>query len=548
MKRWLGQYELIARVGAGGMGEVYRARTYGPEGFCRDLCIKMMLPRRARNREFVSMFLNEARLAARLRHANIVPIYGLERIDDSYVIVMEWIDGSDLRTISKRAQKRSLSVPLSFVVHVAGETLKALHYAHTLVIAGCRHNVVHRDVSPQNVLVSFAGEVKLTDFGIAKANEIPANTRRGIIKGKTPYMSPEQASGSVVDGRSDLYSLGVLLWELAAGRRWFPAALDRSELLRRVSQGEIPPLCFVSPAVDENVDAFIARLLAPDPGARYDSAAEALRAVSTLSRADDSLGASAFLRRLMPVEAGHAFRGRTQVLMPACQRDAFTEAPPNAKTRSLTPWPTPSIGTRKTNENFVPSAEEAHPLPPDGVTAPQSVSGTVRWCIIAIFAFAVGSQSAGPAGECGGVAHETRSKKPQAALPSGFASHLDPCSGGLDPARLPTDPQPVCRAATYGRESHAAEDPRGVIDILVHPWARVRVDGTWLDHSTPIREHRLAPGRHRVELQNGPLERYERIDLDLDKGEKIQIRRFWSDVGRGDRALSWLVAPTHPVE
>ncbi|MBW2730989.1 MAG: serine/threonine protein kinase [Deltaproteobacteria bacterium] len=309
-----GKYELIQRIAIGGMAEVFLARTYGAEGFVKELVIKRILPQLNEDPDFVSMFINEARLAARLQHANIVQIYDFDHVEGNYYIAMELMDGADLRRIQSAASRRAMPLPRTLGIHVGIEVLKGLHYAHTREHHGEALQIVHRDISPHNLLLSFAGEVKVVDFGIAKVAALHAATRTGMVKGKLTYMAPEQVRGDPVDSRTDLYALGIILWELLTGRRLYENAGSEGELVAAARRGQVPPLAECLPDVEVELAGVVDRLLCPDPAQRYVSAADALADLSQFSGATDAFEVSEYLRRLLPAGAERERRGQTAMM------------------------------------------------------------------------------------------------------------------------------------------------------------------------------------------------------------------------------------------
>lgn len=208
-------------IAKGGMAEVYRAKTVGFSGFEKEVCVKKILPHLTEDKSFVDMFVNEAKLAATLNYANIVQVHDLcVSGGGEYFIVMEYVNGKDLSDVIRAAQLAGREVPPEIAVYICRETCKGLHYAHSKRDPeGAPLNIIHRDISPHNVLVSFMGEVKIVDFGIAKASSIMNKTAVGILKGKYGYMSPEQARGQPLDHRSDIFNTGIVLYELLVGER-----------------------------------------------------------------------------------------------------------------------------------------------------------------------------------------------------------------------------------------------------------------------------------------------------------------------------------------
>lgn len=262
-------FTLLKPLGEGGMAEVFLARRDGPLGFQRTLVVKRIHPQLSLDGRFVQMFLREARLAARLQHRNIVRIEELGDHEGMYFMAMEYIDGITLHQLAKAAWCNAHSLPLELAVAAAADAAAALHYAHAVVDDdGVPQRIVHRDVSPDNLMIDRAGDTKLLDFGIAKAAGSVSLTQAGEVKGKLPYMSPEQLLGKELDGRSDLYSLGATLFWLTTGRRPFQGTSE-IELMHAITQQEPPTPSALNPAVPAVLDALILRLLSKRPADRY---------------------------------------------------------------------------------------------------------------------------------------------------------------------------------------------------------------------------------------------------------------------------------------
>jgi serine/threonine protein kinase/tetratricopeptide (TPR) repeat protein len=267
-----GKYKLLELVARGGMAEVFKAKSFGADGFEKVVVIKRILPDLAQNQAFVEMCINEAKLSVALSHANIVQVFDLGREEDTYFIVMEYVNGMDFAEVLRRCRRANLRPPMELCVFIASETARALDYAHRRRDAQMRPlNIVHRDISPQNVLLSLEGEVKVTDFGIAKART--SIEEAGTIKGKYAYMAPEQARGLDVDARADVYALGIVLYEALAGRNPFQEPTPY-QTLRRVQAGEKPPLKLAAPDVPDELARVVEKATAPDRDARYASAAK----------------------------------------------------------------------------------------------------------------------------------------------------------------------------------------------------------------------------------------------------------------------------------
>ncbi|MGC4114173.1 MAG: serine/threonine-protein kinase [Myxococcales bacterium] len=268
-----GRYELLKRIAAGGMGEVFLARQVGMQGFEKLLVVKVLLPHLVEDQEFVTMFFDEARIAARLNHNNVAQIFDLGDVEGAYYIAMEYIHGDDVVRLWKQARTQNKPVPLPLVARIAADAAAGLDYAHKATDANNQPlGLVHRDVSPQNILVTFDGGVKLIDFGVAKAAGRASHTATGTLKGKYSYMSPEQASGKAIDCRSDVFALGVVLYEMATSLRLFKRETEISTL-KAVEACEIPRPSETNPEIDEQLEAVMMKALARDVKDRYQDAA-----------------------------------------------------------------------------------------------------------------------------------------------------------------------------------------------------------------------------------------------------------------------------------
>jgi len=266
------KYLLLERVNVGGMAEVFKAKAFGVEGFERLTAVKRILPSIAEDQEFITMFIDEAKIAVQLTHANIAQIFDLGKVADSYFIAMEFVRGKDLRAIFDRVRKRGGTVPVPMACYTIMKVCEGLDYAHNKKdSAGRDLNLVHRDVSPQNVLLSYDGEIKLIDFGIAKAANKAGKTQAGILKGKFGYMSPEQVRGLPLDRRSDVFSVGIVLYELLTGERLFVGESDFSTL-EKVRNVEIMPPSTYNRKIPEELEQIVLKALAKDVDDRYQTA------------------------------------------------------------------------------------------------------------------------------------------------------------------------------------------------------------------------------------------------------------------------------------
>jgi eukaryotic-like serine/threonine-protein kinase len=268
------RYRVVDRLEAGGMAEVFKGEALSVQGFKKQVAIKRVLPHLAQNKNFIAMFLDEARLGARLNHANIVTVFDIGAADNTYFIVMEFVDGCNLKAIIEHFRQMGRRMPVKESVYLCMETCRGLSYAHEITDDdGNELDIVHRDISPPNILLSKRGEVKVTDFGLAKATTQLEKTDPGVVKGKFSYLAPEAALGEPVDGRADIFALGIVLWEMLAGRRLFLGETDY-QTVKLVQQANVPSLQRLNPEVDPDLDAVVMKSLAKDPRQRYQSARE----------------------------------------------------------------------------------------------------------------------------------------------------------------------------------------------------------------------------------------------------------------------------------
>jgi TonB family protein len=269
-----GQYVMLDRIATGGMAEVWKARMRGVEGFQKIVAIKKILPHLSDNQDFIEMFVDEAKLAAQLNHNNIIHIYDLGKIQSSYYIAMEYIDGHDLKTILRRGEERDQPMQVELALFIASKIAAALDYAHRKHdFEGKDLGLVHRDVSPQNVLISQEGDIKLCDFGIAKAASKASHTQAGALKGKLQYMSPEQAWGRHIDKRSDIFALATVLFEMLTGRKLFTGDNELS-ILEQVREARISSPSEINDEVTPEIDKIVLKALQKDPEKRYQTAGE----------------------------------------------------------------------------------------------------------------------------------------------------------------------------------------------------------------------------------------------------------------------------------
>lgn len=301
----LGKYELMEKLGAGGMAEVYKARLTGVEGFQKIVVVKKILPGYSRNQSFIDMLVAEAKLTSVLQHPNVVSIFELHHTDDNqFYMAMEYVDGQDLLKILARCAERRIRVPVEIACHIVSEICSGLHYAHNARdIYGNPLNIIHRDVSPSNIIVSTDGHVKIMDFGVAKARTEDSRGSRHVLRGKLGYMAPEQVKGEEIDHRSDLFSLGIVLFEALTLKRLFLGKTDL-ETLVNIREANIEKKFAKYPYLDPDIQEILRHALAREPEMRFSTALEFQNVLNDLlfrrGVRIDSTRVAAFLNMVFP--------------------------------------------------------------------------------------------------------------------------------------------------------------------------------------------------------------------------------------------------------
>lgn len=495
-----GRHVLLERRAAGGMGEVFRAAPV--QGEFRLLAIKRALPHAADDATLAQAMVDEARIAARLVHPNILPVLDAGDVEGRYFLAMPYVDGRNLHELATELRNRRQRVPRAVVVHVGDAMLSALEHAHqTRDSAGEPLGIIHRDVSPQNILVGFDGAVVLTDFGIARATVRAARTTTGVIKGKVAYLAPEQLRGGALDGRVDLYALAVVLWELLCGVPMRQADTE-AELLGQVMRGDLPsPPPSVEPA-DGPLLAVLAHALQPDVKARF-ADATAFRAAwlaggtAPASRAE----VQSFLASVFPEGAAEAERA-LPVWQERHARWLKSQQPPGspvwralaasvlagAAAWGVVRWAAPSGTT------VPPAAPDALAKAPDPPTAP-----------------AVSAQPA--------TVTTTPVPVAQGSPPSTEAGPQTPPAAEDKAARVPL----------RRREPRAPAPPAdvrpGFVSLNSKPWGHIVVDGRATQKFTPIGRLELPAGRHTIRLVNDDAHVSDEFTVDIEAGRTITMSR-----------------------
>lgn len=319
------------KIASGGMAELFRAKIIGDRGFEKMVAVKKILPHLTFDDVLVAAFIDEAKLAALLQHQNIVQIYDFGTMANSYFIAMELLAGKDLRLTTNKSRRKNLPIDLETALYITAQICEGLNYAHTLRdFQGKRLGIIHRDISPPNILITYSGQVKIIDFGIAKARNQSKDTQVGIIKGKVAYMSPEQADGKVIDHRSDIFATGILLYEMLARRRMFSGE-DTFQVLSQVREARFePPDKVIGYRFPELFD-ILNRALAKNPDDRYPSSGEMLgdieKLLNKLPNRPSTQGIAQYMHRLFEKEISDenaAMRNAMQV--PVSKEPPGTEA------------------------------------------------------------------------------------------------------------------------------------------------------------------------------------------------------------------------------
>lgn len=519
-----GAYVLREKIAQGGMAEIFYAERLGAMSFRRPVCIKRIRPTLSADSSFVQMFIDEAHTTSKLRHSNIVAVEDFGSEGGQLFLCMEWIHGLDAARLLREVDRSGAMLPVDAALYIVGEVLKALEYAHRKMDGGKPLAIVHRDVSPHNVMVSFAGEVKLTDFGIAKATSRLHQTQGDLVKGKIAYMAPEQAVGAVLDGRADLFAVGVMAFELLTGRRPFTG--KELELVQALLRGERPTVRQLRPEVSPEVEAFVDGLLQVQRDRRFADASHALEALGALPVAGGG-------RALQRVIAG---------LYP----DQVSVVAPTVRAASPPQGVAPAQGVEAT----VPSPAWSPALAETGLSAPRANNEPTRTAAAAV--------APGPSLQ-GGAAAPTRSRAvvyvavvlaTMAVTTVGVVAAVKLSRGGQAVAAAPTAGEGASgtvvvvmprdagatvqgaagdaadagragvaaavdagRAVAGGADAGVDAGPRAaapqwaLVAFRVRPWGDVRVDGRRVG-SEPVR---LRPGAHEVVVTQGAREIRRRV-------------------------------------
>lgn len=468
------------------MAELYLCTSRGPAGFEKEVVIKRIRPMFSSDPEFVRMFIAEARLASRLNHANLVQIFDFDKHQDTYYLAMEYVRGRSLADVRKRSKELMIPMRPILVAQVGVEVARGLHCAHQLAENGKPVGLVHRDVSPHNVLLSFDGAVKLTDFGIAKANHTA--TSPGRLKGKFGYMSPEQSRGEEVDARTDVFTLGVVLWEMLAGGRLFEADGDAA-MIRAVQESSIAPPARLNTAVPADLDAVVMRALQRNRKQRFQTAQEMERALAQCvlrhARTLEDTDLGGFLRALY--QAPRAIEGQVAV--------GGAGGGSRAATRR--------VGSKRQSQ----SPKRWFLTLPMALKMPARIwVGLSAFLLVGSAVALVGTRL--PRGASGGAAAQASwTIPPSAADPSDHPQRAEnvvhhPTQNSEVSTSYASPPPTQNSEASPGDAPPAppSQPVTGTLVLMVTPWAYVEIDGKNRGEVSGLHRYRLVAGKHRLRL------------------------------------------------
>jgi len=495
-----GRYLLVESIGSGGMAEVFRAIVIGAAGFTRPVAIKRVLPNLSKDEQLVEMLIAEAKLAASLSHPNIIPILDLGREAGSYFMAMEFVAGQTLRALLARSIRHRAPLPQPFAFNAVQLALGALQYTHTRTDAnGNPRNIVHRDISPDNVMVAYPGGVYLMDFGIARAADLASLTQAGMLRGKPAYMSPEIIAGAPVSNALDLYAMGVVLHELLAMRPMRPPKRDLA-MMHEAAKGEVPRFEDLGVDVPKMAADVVYRALAFDPAQRFPDAAAFAAAIedvqARLSWTWGPAQTAALMQQLFAPEQEQELRAHRETQLTAL-------AISKASASKL-----PSLLAR------LEGRENAGRAPRWGLAAGAA----------AVLALGVGTGIA--------FSPSAPAQPPPVVTPAPVPREIPDAASAPDaaPTSAPVAaPAPVVPAKPRPRPRDegkpAASKATGTLTLLSKPWGKVVVDGKDTGQFTPLTDYRIAAGRHTIDIVNDQLKLSARLVVDVPPGAKVRETR-----------------------
>jgi eukaryotic-like serine/threonine-protein kinase len=557
----VGRYQLLGKLATGGMSEIYLARQSGARGFSKVVVLKVILPHLTGNTEFIRMFINEAKLAALLNHPGIVQIFDFGEERGLPYMAMEYIDGRNLNRIGKALHEKGTKIARPVMLRIIGDTCAALHYAHTLCDAEGQHlKIVHRDISRENILLTYSGQVKLVDFGVAKATILESGTTKGTLKGKYPYMPPEMIRGEEPDQRVDIYALGVVLYGMLLYRAPF-AAQNHAQLLDMILHKQPPRPTEVDPTLPAGVEDIVLRAMHKDKEQRFQSALEMQHAVESWVMEHESA--------VMPFHLSE-FMSSTFPTGSDQDRQIY-----QSLTGATSQPSSPGLAARVTGSISVSSSVSATPAPPRSrrwmvvvALALLAAGGLLAYLAMGplnrsrvkqkqVEAVVDASPRPGPpasrpapdqavrvtaAPDSGSakaepkvVAHPTPRRGP-ASLSVDAPGPGEVLVDGKRIGELPLSKKPVSAGAHRvevrsaklgysvtrqvmvqpgGQQSLHIKPAEGTITVFVHPWGKVTLDGRLLG-ITPLRPIKALEGPHVLVIENA--------DLKVKQVKRVQVK------------------------
>jgi len=523
-----GQYILLEKVGSGGMAELFKAKKLGIEGFERVLAIKRILPHLSSDEEFIDMFIAEAKLVARLSHKNITQVYDFGKIEQNYFIAMEYIRGKDLRGILKRCKEKNIKFLVPLSVFIAKEVASALSYAHRQKDStGKNLNIIHRDVSPQNILISYEGDVKVVDFGIAKAGA-HSKTTTGVLKGKLSYMSPEQAWGKPIDHRSDIFSLGIVLYEMLTGERLFRGDSEINTL-ERVREAKVePPPSSINVDMPSTLEAKLLKALSKEVTERYQNAsdmeADLGEILFELLHVDPTTSLKKFMHDLFKaeIEEEHKSEMEEETINIPVEQETVAVEPKSHRAEATKPRP--SLKT---------SAPKKRKMYPYAIAASFVV-------VLIIAAFVFWSKTPSLVGQPVGIdSQQAVEPKNNAAEPNSGNTEVkssEPLDSRANSTVVVNDKneQRILKPQTDGQQSKmqktAQEENEGGLTINAMPWANVYIDGKPYG-TTPKTIEEIKVGTHKVRLENPNFSVWE-TSINISRGEITKVSYKFGGFGK----------------
>ncbi len=517
----VGRYTLHSRLAVGGMAEVWLARQTGPAGFQKDLVVKKILPHLATDPAFVEMFLNEARYAALLNHPNLVQIFELGEDTGNYFLVMEHVHGHSLRALLRRAQEDNTQIPLGVVARILADACEGLHHAHEAKDPrGQPMGLIHRDVSPDNLLVSYSGATKVVDFGIARAANAISSTRPGTFKGKLSYMSPEQFMSKPIDRRADIYALGIVLYELVTGSVPFRHQND-AELIHSVLYDPKNPMGSLRANVPPELEQIVARAMARELTQRYPDARSLGHDLAVFAQHEKIThnNVAVYLEALLPAAENKLPKApvapTVDLVDPHATR-ALGDDNPEATKPLRSPRATPSAPGLSISQQTL--------LRPPFFRRPLTYALALALAVAAtVLSWALPSSSQSPGLQTTDAAGST-SPRPDSGLgnlPTVFLGAPD--AGTQPPEEEDAGVAPVSpRDAGNPTKTKPMVPKTGTLVIRVHPWAEVLIDKRPVG-LTPISPRTLSTGRHSVTLVNSQLKVSRNFPVEIRGGKTFVL-------------------------